>query len=62
MQIVHSGVLASAVPVKRWRAALNVGAGSAMLIQRMSDLEKTKDPGRKVQPGAVGVGGVKTAA
>jgi hypothetical protein len=29
-------------------------AGSAMLMQRMSDGEKTKVPGRKAQPGAPG--------
>jgi hypothetical protein len=38
---------------------LNAGAGSAMLMQRMSDLEKTKALGRKAQPGAAGE---KTAA
>jgi hypothetical protein len=42
-------VLASAVPVKRWCTALNAGAGSAMLMQRMSSGTLVLSPFRKLQ-------------
>jgi hypothetical protein len=42
-------VVASAVPVKRWCTALNAGAGSAMLMQRMSSGTLVLSPFRKLQ-------------